>query len=66
MEIKELDVVVLNTDLPDDGLHVGDIGTVVHIFHRPYTAYEIEFTDEDGRTTAMVTLTADRFRVASR
>ena len=63
MDVRELDVIALNTDLPGDGLRAGDTGTVVHIFHRPRTAYEVEFTDSDGRTVAMVTLAADQFRL---
>jgi hypothetical protein len=63
MDVRELDVVALATDLPGEGLNTGDIGTVVHVFHKPYTAYEVEFTDPDGRTIAMVTLTADQIRL---
>jgi hypothetical protein len=55
----------LTTDLPEEGLRAGATGTVVHIFHRPYTAYEVEFTDSGGATTAMVTLTADQLRPAT-
>jgi hypothetical protein len=33
MTIKEHDCVVLTADLPEEGLKVGDVGTVVHI-HR--------------------------------
>jgi hypothetical protein len=66
LKFNELDVVTLTTDLPEDGLPAGSIGTVVHIFHRPHTAYEVEFTDADGSTTAMVTVTADQLRAATR
>jgi hypothetical protein len=62
MDINELDVVTLATDLPEKGLAAGAIGTVVHIFHKPSTAYEVEFVDTDGRTVAMATLTADQLR----
>jgi uncharacterized protein DUF4926 len=62
---QELDLVSLTTDLPEEGLRVGATGTVVHIFHRPYPAYEVEFTDSGGATTAMVTLTADQLRPAT-
>jgi len=41
--IKELDSVVLTTDLPDLGLRQGDLGTVV-LVHREGGAYEVEFT----------------------
>lgn len=65
MTFNELDTVTLTTDLPEEGLRAGATGTVVHLFHRPYTAYEVEFTDADGATTAMVTLTADQLRPAT-
>ena len=41
--IKELDSVVLTTDLPDLGLRQGDLGTVV-LVHREGGAHEVEFT----------------------
>jgi hypothetical protein len=66
MDVRELDVVALAADLPSDGLSAGDTGTVVHVFHKPYTAYEVEFTDSEGGTIAMVTLTADQFRLLGR
>jgi hypothetical protein len=46
----------LKVDLPEEGLSAGDIGTVVHVFTQPCTAYEVEFSDERGRTTAQVAL----------
>jgi hypothetical protein len=61
MDINELDVVMLTTPLPDEGLEAGAIGTVVHVFHTPRTAYEVEFVDDDGTTAAMATLTRDQF-----
>lgn len=57
------DVVELVTDLPDEGLARGSVGTIVHVFHRPEVAYEVEFADEGGRTVATVALTADWVRV---
>jgi hypothetical protein len=57
------DVVTLVDDLPADSLLAGSRGTVVHIFSEPDTAYEVEFTDDDGSTIAMVTLKADQFVV---
>ena len=56
------DVVELTTDLPAEGLPAGSVGTVVHIFHEPDLAYEVEFADDDGRTIAMVPLTPDKLR----
>ena len=63
MNIRELDVVTLTRDLPEQGLAAGATGTVVHVFHAPRVAYEVEFIDENGSTQAMVTLTQDQFTV---
>ena len=43
--IRELDVVVLNTDLPGHGLKRGDVGTVVHVYKNGEleTEFETEF-----------------------
>jgi hypothetical protein len=46
--IKELDLVVLRTALPELGLGDGDIGTVVMV-HDDGAGYEVEFTALDGR-----------------
>ncbi|PYC65511.1 DUF4926 domain-containing protein [Micromonospora arborensis] len=46
--------------MPAEQLPAGAVGTVVHIFSSPSTAYEVEFADADGRTVAMVTLRADQ------
>ncbi len=49
--IKELDVVALLADFPQQGLHRGDVGTVIHAFdsneHHP-GGYLVEFLDEDN------------------
>jgi hypothetical protein len=60
--LEELDVVTLLADLPAEGLKAGAVGAVVHVFHKPTPAYEVEFVDPDGATTAMVTLTGDQVR----
>ena len=59
--IKELDDVILACDLPEQGLSVGDIGTVV-LVHRNAAGYEVEFTALDGDTIAVVTLMANLVR----
>ncbi|SDW96849.1 protein of unknown function [Pseudomonas syringae] len=56
MEIDINDVVRLEVDLPVEGLARGDIGAVVHKFPGPEIAYEVEFTDAQGRTVAQVPL----------
>ena len=59
--IKELDDVILACDLPEHGLNVGDIGTVV-LVHRDAAGYEVEFTSLDGETIAVVTLLPNQVR----
>ncbi|WP_250036130.1 DUF4926 domain-containing protein [Paractinoplanes maris] len=51
------DTVRLLVDLPAEGVQAGAIGAVVHVFEQPDLAYEVEFTDENGRTVAQVPLT---------
>ena len=53
-QIKMLDVVALLRELPEEGLQVGQVGTVVEIFNEH--AIEVEFTDKQGRTIALLTL----------
>jgi len=59
--IKELDDVVLQTDLLAEGLTAGDIGTVV-LVHHGGQGFEVEFTALNGETIAVVTLRADQVR----
>ena len=54
MKYKELDVVVLDKELPDHGLRRGDLGTVVHVYEPD--GLEVEFVTASGRTEALVTL----------
>ncbi|MET7373465.1 DUF4926 domain-containing protein [Micromonospora arida] len=58
--MEPYDVVELREALPSEHLSAGAVGTVVHVFNGPPAAYDIEFTDTDGRTVAMVTLRADQ------
>lgn len=59
--IKELDRAVLATDLPEHGLHAGDLGTVVMV-HDGGTGYTVEFVSLGGDTVAVVTLPAGDLR----
>ena len=59
--IRELDQVVLATDVPTEGLVVGDGGTVVLIY-REGQAYEVEFMTLEGKTVAVITLEASQVR----
>jgi hypothetical protein len=62
--LNELDVVRLTVDLPSARLRRGAIGTIVHVFHHPDLAYELEFVDRLGRTRAQVTVQADQIEPA--
>lgn len=55
--IKELDTVVLTTDLADHGLTAGDIGTVVMV-HGHGQGFEVEFTTLEGATLTVASLDA--------
>ena len=63
--IRELDTVVLTTDLPEYGLMAGDVGTVV-LVHRDGAGYEVEFMTMDGETITVVSLHASQVRPVSR
>jgi hypothetical protein len=59
--IKEHDRVVLRKAIPDQGLKVGDVGTVVHV-HKKGEAFEVEFLTLHGETVAVSTLAASQVR----
>jgi Domain of unknown function (DUF4926) len=59
--IRLLDVVALTEDLPTRGLVRGQVGTVVEEL-APAT-YEVEFSDDEGRTYASLALRADQVMV---
>ena len=63
--IAELDCVALNVDLPENGLTVDDVGTVVHVFNHA-RAFMVEFTTYDGDTIALIKLAADQVRPLAR
>jgi hypothetical protein len=60
VEFKELDVVVLQRDVPDCGLKRGDLGTVVELYEPD--GLEVEFVSASGRTEALITLNASDVR----
>ena len=47
---------------PPEGLTAGSVCTVVHIFHEPNLAYEVEFADDEGMTLPMVASTPEHLR----
>ena len=63
--IKELDRIILKSDLPEHNLKSGDIGTVV-LVHGNGDGYKVEVVSLDGETVAVVSLYADQVRPIGR
>ena len=59
--IHLLDVVALTEDLPERGLSRGQVGTVVE--ELVPDIFEVEFSDNEGRTYAILALRADQLMV---
>lgn len=57
-EIELLSVVALLEDVPEKGLLRGQVGTVVEILAPG--VFEVEFSDDAGRTYATIALLADQ------
>ncbi len=53
--IKLLDIVALTSDIPEYNLFRGQVGTVVEILDNG-NAFEVEFSDREGRTYESVGL----------
>ena len=60
--IKLLDVVALTVDLPDCNLWRGQVGTVVDTLANG-EAFEVEFSDRDGRTYESIGLRPEQIMV---
>jgi hypothetical protein len=60
-EIKLLDVVALTDNRPERGLRRGQVGTVVELLAPDI--FEVEFSDEEGRTYATLALPAKQLLV---
>jgi hypothetical protein len=59
--VELLDVVALNVDLPKQDLVRGQVGTVVELLSPG--VFEVEFSDDQGKTYAMLPLPAEQFIV---
>jgi Domain of unknown function (DUF4926) len=60
--INLLDVVALTADLPQDNLWRGQVGTVVEIL-ADGAAFEVEFSDRDGRVYESLGLRPEQIMV---
>ncbi len=60
-QIKVLDVVALTEDLPERKLRRGQVGTVVESLAPG--VFEVEFTDNDGRSFASLALGSNQLMV---
>ncbi len=60
--VNLLDVVALTVNLPEHNLWRGQVGTVVEVLANG-KAFEVEFSDSDGRTYASLGLRPDQFMV---
>ena len=54
------DVVALLSDVPPHGLLRGQVGTIVELLDG---AYEVEFSDDEGKTYAELALLSDRLLI---
>jgi hypothetical protein len=53
-QLNLLDIVALKEDLPQHNLLAGQVGTIVETLAPE--VYEVEFSDDDGQTYAMLPL----------
>jgi len=60
-DLELFDVVELLVDLPEHHLRIGARGAIVHCY--PDDTYDVEFTDEEGKTLALCPLSPQRFLV---
>ena len=60
--VKLLDVVALTVNLPEYNLWRGQVGTVVELLAEG-AAFEVEFSDRDGRTFESIGLRPEQFMV---
>ena len=63
--LDEHERIVLTSPLAQEGLEIGDVGTIVHVY-QDGKAYEVEFVALDGHTTAVATVEATQVRPVTR
>jgi hypothetical protein len=60
--IQLLEVVALTADIPEANLRRGQVGTVVEVL-ADGRAFEVEFSDREGRTYASLGLRPDQLMI---
>jgi hypothetical protein len=60
-QIQLLDVVAITEDISDQGLRRGHVGTVVEVYSPD--SFEVEFSDDEGHTYALLTLNRKQLMV---
>lgn len=63
MSFRPLDVVVLKSDQPAQGLKRGDLGAIVDVYSAD--SIEVEFVTASGRTKALITVHPSDIREVS-
>lgn len=63
MTISLFDKVVLTEDMPLEQLRAGMRGYVIEVHGSPVEGYEVEFSDGQGQTIALLSLSASQLRV---
>jgi hypothetical protein len=63
MMFSMFDKVQLAIALPEASLKEGAIGSVVDVYAQPREAYEVEFTDDLGRTIALIAVDPDQIKL---
>ena len=62
---KEHERIVLISDILEEGLVAGDVGTIVHV-HPRGEAFVVEFMTLDGNTAAIATVLSSQAHLTSR
>ncbi|GAB3220541.1 hypothetical protein GCM10027447_05040 [Glycomyces halotolerans] len=62
--MRPYDVVELTEDIPHERLVKGQIGTIVDSYEDP-PGFEVEFTDSEGITIALLPLRPDQLRTTA-
>ncbi|MDH5718374.1 MAG: DUF4926 domain-containing protein [Spirochaetia bacterium] len=57
-DFKLFDVVALTESLPQEKLKKGHVGTIVEVLNS--NTFEVEFSDNEGKTFAVTTITSDK------